>query len=204
MALLAGPSHGAPPDSAAFDVVGGGSARGAWAVGLQGGWPWFEARAQVGLAKGWTPLLEVESALFRRWHASVGISRRMLDHPRRRITLEALLGWQVQTGVLAQRGPSGVFRMRALGLLGRVSPWVTLGGRHTLLFDRTRTLRAEGTTTRFGARYRFSPQISTGLVVGLTPSVGVDVGIDWHFVDVQTTAVSLPGIHLGLQLGAGR
>jgi len=189
---------------ASFDVLGGGSDKGAWAVGLQGGWPWFGARFQVGLAHNWTPIVDLDTALGRRWQPSVGIGKRILDHPRGRLSAELLLGWQIQTGDLAQRGPSGVFRLRLLGLVGRVNPWLMVGGRHTLLFDRTRTITADDTTTKWSARYRWSPHFAGGVVIGITKHVGIDIGIDWHFVDVQATAVSLPGIHLGVQFGGGR
>ena len=95
-------------------------------------------------------------------------------------------------------------RARLLFRLGRVSPWLTLGSRHTVLFDRTQTIRANGTTTEWSARHRWSPQIGFGVVVGVTRQFGFDVGVDWHLTDVETTAVSLPGLHLGVQVGGGR
>lgn len=204
VAVVVGVAWADVPDAASLDFVGGGSDAGTWVVGASGGWPWFEARAQVGLPKGWTPVLEVESGLFRRWHPSIGLSNRLVDAARWRLSAEVLMGWQVQTGTLAQRGPSAVGRVRVLGIAGRVNPWVMLGTRHTLLFDRTRTIREAGTTTEWGARHRWSPHVSAGVVVPITPRAGFDVGIDWHLADAETTAIALPGLHVGVQLGGGR
>ena len=189
---------------ASLDVLGGGSDPGAFAVGVRGGWPWWGFRFQVGVKGGWTPLVDLDSALGRRWEPGVGVGKRIFDHPRGRLSAEILLGWQFQTGELAQRGPSGAMRLRLLGIVGRVNPWFLVGGRHTLLVDRTRTITAEGTSTRLSARHRWSPHLAFGVVVGITKHVGFDIGVDWHFVDVGTVAVSLPGIHLGVQFGGGR
>ena len=200
---------GEPPalakgELASLDVLGGGSDPGAWAVGVRAGWPWMAIRAQVGLRGGVTPLLELDTALFRRWQPSLGISGRLLDHPRGRLSVEVLLGWQIQTGDLAQRGPSGAVRLRLLGIVGRANPWLAVGGRHTLLFDRTTTITADATTVDWSVRHRWSPSIAGGVVIGITKHIGLDLGLDWHFVDVGSTAVSLPGIHLGVQFGGGR
>ncbi len=189
---------------ASLDVLGGGSDPGAWAIGLRGGWPWFGLRFQAGMKGGWTPLADLDSALGRRWDLSLGVGKRILDHPRGRLSAEVLLGWQFQTGQLEQRGPSGAIRLRLAGIVGRVNPWLAFGGRHTLLLDRTRVITADGTNVTWSARYRWSPHLAFGVVVGITKHVGFDVGIDWHFVDVGTVAVSLPGVHLGLQFGGGR
>lgn len=189
---------------ASLDILGGGSDPGAWAVGVRAGWPWFAVRGQVGLPGGVTPLIEVDSAVFRRWQPSLGISGRLLDHDRGRLSVEVLLGWQIQTGDLAQRGPSGAVRLRLLGIVGRANPWLAVGGRHTLLFDRTTTISAAETTVAWDVRHRWSPSIAGGVVIGITKHVGIDIGIDWHFIDVGAVAISLPGIHLGVQVGGGR
>jgi len=189
---------------ASLDVLGGGSDPGAWAIGVRGGWPWVGMRMQAGMKGGWTPLVDIDTASFRRWDLSLGAGKRIVDHPRGRLSAELVLGWQFQTGQLAQRGPSGAFRLRLLGIVGRVNPWLAIGGRHTLLLDRARTIAADGTTTKWTARYRWSPHLQGGVVVGITKHFGIDIGIDWHFVDVGVTAISLPGIHLGVQFGGGR
>jgi len=189
---------------ASHDMLGGGSKPGAWAVGFQGGWPWLGARAQVGLPGGLTPVIEVETALFRRVQPSIGVSGRLFGGAKGRLSGEALIGWQTQTGVLEHRGPSATARLRVIGIAGRVAPWFALGTRHTFLFDRKRIVRRSGETVIWSSRHRWSPHLAGGVAIGITKNVGIDVGLDWHVVDVGTVEVSLPGFHLGVQFGGGR
>jgi len=202
--LVAAPAHAEPPaESAAFDSIAGGAAKGSWTVGVQAGWPWLGLRGQVGLGAV-APLLEIEAAPGWRLEPSGGLSIKLLRRPHGRLSAEVLLGWQVQTGTLAQRGPSGAARVRVMGIARRVGFWLTVGTRHTLLFDRTRTVSADGTTTDWAARHRWSPHLAGGIAITLHRNVGLEVGLNWHFVDVGTTAISLPGIHAGVHFGGGR
>ena len=61
-------------DAAPLDIPGTGArAAGSWAGAVQVGWPWFALRAQVGVARRLALLLEVETALARRWRPAFGV-----------------------------------------------------------------------------------------------------------------------------------
>ena len=195
-------AHGAE-GPVAWSATSGGHVRGEWSVDLRGGWPRFAARAQVGVGKGWSPTLELVGTPSWRVEPSLGVTKSVLRGSKGRLVLELLAGWQVQTGSLAQRGPSLVARVRPLIQGKKAGFWASLGTRHTVLFDRTTRRSVEGTDVSWSARHRWSPEIGFGGVFVLTPQVSLTVGLDLTFVDLGTIALSLPGFQAGLQFGRG-
>ncbi len=189
-------------ESAPFDVVGGGSRPGAWAGAVQVGYPWQTLRFQYG-ARLLTPLVEFETALFRRFRPAIGLGLRWIDRPRVRLTGDILLGWLIQTDALARRGPNGELRLRLAFPSGRVAPYLMLATRHTLLFDRTRVVGPGGTTTSWGVRHDWTPWATLGLAIAIRDDFGVEVGIDWPWVGAPE-GVAIPGIHVGALFGGGR
>lgn len=189
-------------ETSVFDAVGGGSGQGRWAGQLTIGFPWQRARAQYGLTRRWTPLVELESAQAVRWRPSLGVGLRWLDTVHARITGEVLLGWQFQTTPeLRQRGPSGELRVRALFPFGRVAPFLILGTQYTALFDRTRIERATGVDTEYSMRGELTLWGSLGVAVAITRRIGIEIAIDAPWVAVPT--ITIPGIHVGLTIGGG-
>jgi hypothetical protein len=187
-------------ESAAFDLVSGGSRRGDWALELSGGFPWQRVRVQVGVGKRLTPLVEMDTTLGRRIRPAAGLSLRWVDRPHVRLSGEVLLGWDWQlTPDRRRRGPNGELRVRLAFPIGRVAPYLVLGTRHTLLMDRTSIETASGTDISWDARQAWILWGSLGLAVAITENVGLDLGIDLPWVDPPTP--SIPGFHLGLILG---
>ena len=208
--LLAGAATAAPPapapldgEPASFDLLGGGSQPGAWAVGIAGGWGWSSLRAQVGVGKGVTPVVVLDTALFRRWEPMVGISGRIVDRPEGRLSGELVVGWTVQTGILAANGPRITGRVRLMGLLDRVAPWLAVATGHTLYFERTDLDTAAGADSSTAVRHEWAPIIEGGVAIAITKSIGLDVGLDYRFVGAPEK-LALPGFHVGVQLGGGR
>jgi len=188
------------PEHPAFDMHGGGSKPGSWAGGMQAGFPWQAVHLQYGLEDGWTPFVEVSSALLQRNEPSIGLALRWVDRPRVRVTGEVLLGWQVQTGVLAHSGPSMALRVRAAAWVGRrIMPYTAWTTRHTLLIDRTALETASGTETSLTAGPRWDALGVVGVAFVLSPRVGLELGVEYPRTDGST--VTLPGVHLGLQFG---
>ncbi len=187
-------------ESAPFDLAGGGARPGRWGVELSGGWPWSRLRAQVGLAHGLTPLLEFETALGRRFRPAIGLGLRWVDRPHVRLTGEVLLGWLfVPVPELKKRGPQGELRIRLAFPVRRVAPYLTLGTRHTLLTDRLTIERATGPEVSRSYRHNWTGWATVGLVVAITEHVGIDLGIDYPWVDAPT--LPIPGFHGGLMFG---
>lgn len=190
-------------ESAPFDLVTGNSRQGDWALELSAGYPWQRLRVQGGLGHRVTLFGEVDSVLGRRWRPAMGVNLRWVDRPHVRMAGELLLGWQwVLAPELAARGPNGELRVRLGFPIRRVMPYLVLGSRHTLLFDRTRIDRADGTDTQWSARHAWTGWGSVGIAVAITEHVGLDFGIDLPWVDPPTP--SIPGLHLGLLLGGWR
>lgn len=190
-------------ESAAFDLIGGGARRrGAWAAGVQLGYPWFGLRAQVGVVPRLAVIAEVETALAQRWRPALGISLRWVDRPHLRLSGELLLGWLIQGEPLDRRGPNAEARLRLAIPVGRVAPYLTLGTQHTLLSDRTRIIRASGTTTDWSARHEWTLKASLGLAVAIRPRVGLDFGIDLAWVGAPNS-VGIPGLHAAVLFGGG-
>ena len=190
-------------DAAPLDVLGTGArARGGWAGAVQLGWPWFSARGQVGVARRLALVLEVETALARRWRPAFGVSLRWVDRRHVRLGGELLLGWLVQGEPLVRRGPSGELRMRVAFPVGRFAPYLSLGTQHAVLPDRTRIVGAAGTDTQWSARHEWTAKASVGLAVVCTQHLALDLGVDLAWVDAPRT-ISLPGFHLGVLFGGG-
>ena len=189
------------PDAPTAAVLTGGSAPGQWDASVSAGFPWFTARGQVGLKGGWTPIVEVQSALWTRWQPSAGVGLRWVDQ-RWRVSGEVLGGWLVQTGTLARRGPSGELRLKAGRAAGLWQPYLHAGSKHTLLMTRIRTDTADGDEVRWraGHEWTLTGGVGTGIAVGRT--WGLDVGMDLPWVGVPT--LSIPGLHLGVVFGGGR
>lgn len=190
-------------DAAPFDLVGGGSPRGDWALEISAGWPWQRLRAQLGVGHGLTPIIEVDSILARRFRPALGLGLRWLDRPHARITGEVLLGWDWQlTPELRKRGPNGELRLRLAFPVRRVAPYLVLATRHTLLMDRTTVETAAGEEVSWDARHAWILWGQLGLAVAITEQVGLDIGVDLPWVEPPTP--SIPGFHLGLILGGWR
>lgn len=218
-ALLAGPVGG--PEAAAaeakaarrvrfaeaavFDAVGGGSHRRAWAGQVYGGYPWLGARGQVGVGpRGLAVGLDLEMARLRRFRPAAVLALRWIDRERLRLTGELLLGYLVQTGELARRGPNAELRIRLAFPTGRVAPYVMIGTSHALLADRTTVITASGETRDLSFRHEWMPRATVGLAVAITREVGLEVGVDLAWYDAPRRTPSIPGFHLGLVFGGGR
>jgi hypothetical protein len=187
-------------ESAVFDVVGGGSRKGDWALELSAGFPWQRLRVQVGAGRGLTPLVELDTVLGRRFRPAAGLGLRWVDRPHVRLSGELLLGWDWQlTPDLPRRGANGELRMRLAFPIRRVAPYLVLGSRHTLLMDRTTIETAGGPEVTWAARHAWIAWGSLGLAVAITEHVGLDFGVDFPWVEPPTP--SIPGFHLGLILG---
>ncbi|PRP90436.1 hypothetical protein ENSA5_65280 [Enhygromyxa salina] len=187
-------------ESAPFDLVGGGGRPGDWAVELSGGWPWQRLRAQMSFAHGLTPLVELETALGRRWRPAVGLGLRWVDRPHVRLSGEVLFAWLFVTPeAVAKRGPQGELRLRLAFPVRRVAPYLTLGSRSTALVDRRRIEGATGIETSRSARHNWTGWATVGLAIAITEQVGVELGVDYPWVDYPT--IPIPGFHAGLLLG---
>lgn len=187
-------------DAAPFDLAGGGGRPGDWAVELSGGWPWSRLRAQASFVHGLTPIVEFETALGRRFRPALGLGLRWLDKPHVRISGEAMLGWLfVTVPELRKRGPQGELRLRLAFPVRRVAPYLTLATRHTLLSDRTTIERLSGTEVTRSYRHNWTGWASLGVVVAITEQVGVELGIDYPWVDYPT--LPIPGFHAGVMFG---
>ena len=187
-------------DAAIFDAYSGGAPKGDWALELSGGFPWSRLRGQYGVGKGFTVLGDVETALGRRWRPAVGVGLRWVDRPHFRLGGELLLGWLIQTTPeLPRRGFQPEWRLRMAAPVGRFAPYLTLGMRTSILFDRTVIVSADGEDTRWRARPLLSLWGTLGLAIAINQHVGIDVGIDAPWIDVPQ--LTIPGFHLGLVIG---
>jgi len=184
-----------------FDGIGGGPPKGAWTVGVQGGYPWQTVRGLVGVGKRMAPIAELETALFRRWRPSLGLSMAWVDVPRFRLSGEVLLGWLIQTGAVKRLGPQGILRMRFSAPLGRIAPYLVLGTRHALLLDRRTVVSSSASVTTLEARHNWTGWATLGAAFAINDMLGLDVGMDWPWVDAPT--ISIPGFHLGIWIGGG-
>ena len=155
-------------DPATFDIVGGGSPEGAWALGLSGGYPWSSFRAQLGMRGGLTPLLSLETALFARWEPTVGFSGRIIDRPRGRLSAELLVGWTVETGEFPKNGPHALARLRVMGILGRVAPWFSVATGHNVYVHETIRIDATGEESSLSASHEWAPVIEAGVAIAIT------------------------------------
>jgi len=192
-----------PTDPVVLDQLAGGPAKGAWGVSVQGGYPWFTLRALVGVGARLAPLLELETALGRRFTTSLGLSLAWVNRPRFRLSGEVLLGWMLQEGENSRRGPSGELRLRMAIPTRRVVPYLVLGTRHALLPSRTRIERESGTDTSWSVRHEWTPWGTLGIGIRISQQLGIDLAADYGWVDAPSS-VAIPGAHLGLHFGGGR
>lgn len=190
--------------AAIYDIVGGGSRPMTWATALQGGFPWSSIRGQVGLGpRGLAIGLDLETARFRRFRPALLIALRWVDRPRVRVTGELLLGWLVQIGELARRGPNAELRLRVAFPVGRVAPYLLLATSHTLLTDRVTINTSDGETRDLSFRHEWLPRASLGLAVAISRSIGLEAGVDLAWYDAPSATPSIPGFHLALAFGGG-
>lgn len=190
-------------DPVVLDQLAGGPAKGAWGVSVQAGYPWFSLRALLGVGHRLAPLLEVESALGRRFAFSAGLSLAWVDRPHVRLSGEVLLGWMLQETELSRRGPSGELRLRLAFPVRWAVPYLVLGTRHALLPSRTQIIREAGTETQWSVRHEWTPWGSVGLGIRISQRIGLDVAADYGWVDAPAS-VAIPGVHLGFHFGGGR
>ena len=187
-------------DAAPMDMVSSGAPKGDWALELSGGFPWSRVRGQVGVGKGFTVLGDVETALGRRWRPAVGVGLRWVDLNHFRLGGELLAGWLIQTTPeLPRRGFAPEARLRLAAPVGRVAPYMILGARASLLFDRTVTISASGEDTSWELNPKYSLWGTLGVVVAVNQHIGIDVGIDAPWIDIPQ--LTIPGIHLGIIVG---
>ncbi|HMY57163.1 MAG TPA: hypothetical protein PK472_02850 [Pseudomonadota bacterium] len=191
------------PDPVVRDQLAGGPQKGMWGVSVQAGYPWFSLRTMYGVGHRLAPLFELETALGRRFTTSLGLSLAWVNRPHFRLSGEVLLGWMLQEGELARRGPSGELRLRAAFSVGRLIPYLVLGTRHAILPSRTQIERESGVDTTWTVRHEWTPWGTLGLGIRATTSLGVDVAIDYGWVDAPGS-VAIPGAHVGLHFGGGR
>jgi len=185
----------------AVEAASGVSRPGRWLASASGGYPWWSARLQLGLPRGLSPFLEINTALGRRWRPAIGLATLWVTRPRLRIGGEALFGWLFQAGELARVGPNVELRVRLAVPLGRAVPYLVVGSQHTLLAERTTTERPGGRVTRqISLDGEWMGWASLGLIVAASPRLGIDFGVDLTGAD-GLRAPSIPGAHFGLVFG---
>jgi len=190
-------------EPSAFEAASGVSSSGRWLASATAGYPWWGVRLQLGFRHGLSPLVEVQTALARRWRPAAGLSMLWVNLPRLRIGGEALLGWLFQAGELGRRGPNAELRVRVAAPLRRLAPYIMLGSQHTLLADRTTVIRASGEERSWSLRGEWTGWGTVGVAVPITRRVGLDLGVDLTWVDAPETIV-IPGAHGGIIIGGFR
>lgn len=194
-----GPGGRSEPDHATRALLLGGSGAGHVHAGASLGFPWAAATVHAGLQGGWTPLVEVQAAKWRRVQPAVGVGRRWLDG-RWVLSGEGVVGWTLQGEPLPFRGPAAELRVKGGRAVGRFVPYTHLGVRGSRTTDRVED--TTGTVLREAVRWEttLTGALGTGLL--LTDQLGLDLGLDLPWVDVP--APSIPGVHLGVHGGFGR
>ncbi len=195
------PQIGVEPS--AFQAAQGVSSEGRWQASATAGYPWWGVRLQLGLRHGLSPVVEVQTALARRWRPAAGLSMLWVNLPRLRIGGEALFGWLFQAGELSRRGPNAELRVRVAVPLRRLAPYVMLGSQHTLLADRTTIVRPGGEERSWSLRGEWTGWGTVGLAIPITTRVGLDLGVDLTWVDAPET-IAIPGGHGGIIIGGFR
>lgn len=177
----------------------GGSGEGHVNTGASLGTPWITATAHVGLAGGWTPIVEVQAAKLKRAQPAVGVGKRWIDR-RWRLSGEAVFGWTLQGDPNPFRGPAAEVRVKGGRAVGRFVPYVHLGMRSSRTTDRVED--TTGAVLRESVRWETSLPGALGVGFLLTDRIGLDVALDLPWMDVP--APSIPGVHVGVQGGFGR
>jgi hypothetical protein len=188
-------------ESVALSLQGGGERAGAWALSLQGGFPWQALQAQLGLVGTLTGIVLYETALFQRHQISAGLGLRYVDLPGFRLSGEVLLGAVLQGGEIAFQAPSAELRLRMSWRWGRFFPYVMVGTRSTLLFRSRQIEVSGGSRQEVEVSHLWSPMASLGVAYAWHPRWAIRIGVDWGWVDLQS--IPLPGIHLALLFGMG-
>ncbi len=200
-ATLAVAEAGEYEEPVAAQAASGVSGEGRWLVGASAGYPWSGLRAQLGLRHGLSPLVEVDTALGRRWRPAAGLAMLWVSRARLRIGGEALFGWLLQGGELRRFGPSAELRVRIAVPLGRAVPYAVVGTQHTLLADRTRTERLDGSrSTEIQLDGEWMGRATIGLMVAASHRLAIDFGLDLTGTD-GLRVPSIPGAHFGIVFG---
>lgn len=186
--------------TAALEGVGGTPAKNAVVLTAMGGWPFSSLRAQVGLTHRLALESEVESVVGLRYRPMLGVGMRLANATHLRVTGDALIGWLFQRGEEIRRGPNCEIRLRVAIPMRRFVPYVVLATRHAFLPDLTIIERASGEDRTWSVRHEWTPWGTLGVGFGISRWFGIDVGLDYGWVDAPTS-VALPGIHLGLHFG---
>lgn len=182
-------------------VLTAASDTGVWDIGLSTGFPWTRARLQRGATGGWTPFVEFDTARWVRSRPAVGISLPWIDR-RWRLSGELTAGFLRQTGDLSLQGPSASAALRTGRTEGRVLPYFHAGIEPTVLVDRVIVDTQSGEEITYDSEVTWTLTGALGVGIPLSERLGMDVGLDIPWVDVPK--VSLPGLHIGLQLGGPR
>ncbi len=198
----AAPDIAPPPRWATLDAVGGGARPGAWGALAWGGWPWFGARAHLGVLDRLAVHAGFDSALGFRWRPFVGVGVRFVDAAHFRLTGEPSIGWLAQRGTFTKLGPSVELRLRMTLPFGRWVPFVLLATQYALLPDRTTIDGAAGQRVEWSFRHELTFVGTLGLAVAITRSFGVELAVGWPWVDVP--AFGLPAFSLGIHYGSAR
>lgn len=201
MIALMGLALAAGDSSATVNALGGSCPQGAWTAQVSAGFPYQGLRAQVGLAKGWSPTLAVDTVLGRDSWFQAGVAKRWVDRPGVVFSAEALLGAQLRVGELSRKGPSAEFTLNVARGQGRWVPYAQLSSRHTLSFERTLIRTEEEQTSSVATSHHWSPLASVGVGFAIAPGVGLDLGLDQYWL--EPPGLTLPGAHLALHFGRG-
>ncbi len=203
--LALGSAPASAADSAILSTLGGACpGHPSWSLALRGGWPTSGARAQVGLGKCVAIVGEMDTVVLRRFQPAAGFGFTVVGTESFRLSWEVLAGGMVQVGALAERGPTATVRIRVAGVARGVAvPYMSVGLRGTLFFDRTRYLSPDSAdaetfiavTSRWGVEYSF------GLGLALHRNLGLFFGVDLGVADMLEGALTLPGVHAGLAIG---
>ena len=185
------------------DALGGAPAKGDYVFSLQGGWAFSALRVQAGVTERLALVSELESVLLLRNRPMIGVGMRWVDRPHLRITGDALVGWLFQNAEEIRRGPNAELRVRIALPFRRAVPYMVLGTRHALLPDLTTIERASGTDWNWSFRHEWTPWATIGFAFAISRSFGLDLGINYGWVDAPNT-IALPGFHVGLHFGGGR
>ena len=196
----ASPQKPAPPSLAEGTLPGLPGGRSA--VSLSAGFPWFGFRYQHGLAGGWSPVVEVESALFIRTTASLGLARVWLEKPHLRLGGQVSLGYLIQTTQAEEAGPTFEASMTLAAPFRRVCPMLELSTRHSALLTALAHEAEEQDSLVVNVKHQWAPRATLGLAVGLSPRLALDAGLDLTWFGPGT--VSIPGLHVGLNLAWDR
>lgn len=171
-------------------------------VAFSAGFPWLAFRYQRGWVGGWSPVVEVESALLVRTTASLGLARLWLEKPHLRLGGQVTVGYLIQATLEEEAGPTFEASMTLATRFKRICPMLELSTRHTALLTALTHEALEQDTLVVNVKHQWAPRATLGLAAGLTPWLALDAGLDLTWFGPGT--VSIPGLHVGLSLGWDR